>query len=95
MGMKRVYELVTGNFSDNFGNYTLVTYTSREQGEHGGLIHACIIAPNGKKYEGTAHHVGSNGLEVAMSQAIYEMKVDGVKCDLEANRYMHTMVQVF
>lgn len=93
--IKTIDNVCVGYFTLNGERHKIVTF---EEVLHDSLavnrVTVCIKSPSGYAFFGVANSDKANALSEAINDALYELKVAGVKCDIDSKTISKTLKRI-
>ncbi|QHJ77541.1 MAG: hypothetical protein [Caudoviricetes sp.] len=93
--IKTIDNVCVGYFTLNGERHKIVTF---EEVLYDSLavnrVTVCIKSPSGYAFFGVANSDKANALSEAINDALYELKVAGVKCDIDSETISKTLKRI-
>lgn len=93
--LKTIDNVCVGSFTLDGERYELVTFEEVLRDSLAvNRVTVCIKSPSGYAFFGVANSDKANALTEAINDALYELKVAGVKCDIDSKTIAETLERI-
>lgn len=93
--IKSIDNVSLGYFTLNGERYKIVTFEEVLRDSLAvNRVTVCIKSPSGYAFFGVANSGKANALTEAINDALYELKVAGVKCDIDSKTIAETLERI-